>query len=80
MNCFLSLKNETFNTLIDYEMKNEKNEMEKSGIYDIVKSNERFPEFMIFGEPTNNEILVGSKGLLELNISFNGVKAHSRNP
>ena len=50
------------------------------GMYDIVKSNERFPEFMIFGEPTNNEILVGSKGLLELNISFNGVKAHSSNP
>jgi len=50
------------------------------GIYDIVKLNEKFPEFMIFGEPTNNEILVGSKGLLELNISFNGVKAHSSNP
>ena len=35
------------------------------GIYDIVNSNEVFPEVMIFGEPTNNEILVGSKGLLE---------------
>ena len=41
MNCVLSLKNETFNTLIDYEMKNEKNEMEKSGIYDIVKGCEK---------------------------------------
>lgn len=28
-------------------------------------------EIMIFGEPTDNEILVGSKGLLELDISFN---------
>lgn len=50
------------------------------GIYDIVKTNEKFPETMIFGEPTNNEILVGSKGLLELDISFKGIKAHSSNP
>ena len=50
------------------------------GIYDIVKTNEKFPEIMIFGEPTNNEILVGSKGLLELDISFKGIKAHSSNP
>ena len=50
------------------------------GIYDIVKTNEKFPETMIFGEPTNNEILVGSKGLLELDINFKGVKAHSSNP
>lgn len=50
------------------------------GVYDIVKLNEKFPETMIFGEPTNNEILVGSKGLLELDISFKGVKAHSSNP
>ena len=50
------------------------------GIYDIVATNEKFPETMIFGEPTDNEILVGSKGLLELDISFRGKKAHSSNP
>ena len=50
------------------------------GIYDIVKSNEKFPEVMIFGEPTDNEILVGSKGILEIEISFKGIKAHSSNP
>ena len=50
------------------------------GIYDIVKTNEKFPKLMIFGEPTDNEILVGSKGLLEIDISFNGIKAHSSNP
>lgn len=50
------------------------------GVYDIVRLNEKFPEIMIFGEPTNNEILVGSKGLLELEISFKGKKAHSSNP
>lgn len=51
-----------------------------SGIYDILKTNEKFPNIMIFGEPTNNEMLVGSKGLLEYELSFNGIKAHSSNP
>ena len=50
------------------------------GIYDIVKTSEIFPETMIFGEPTNNEILLGSKGILELDIKFKGIKAHSSNP
>lgn len=50
------------------------------GVYDIVKLKEEFPEFMIFGEPTNNEILVGSKGLLEYEFDFIGLKAHSSNP
>ena len=50
------------------------------GIYDIVNLNEKFPELMIFGEPTNNEILVGSKGLLEFELDFQGIKAHSSNP
>jgi len=50
------------------------------GIYDIVKTNEKFPETMIFGEPTNNEILVGSKGIFELEVNFKGIKAHSSNP
>lgn len=50
------------------------------GIKDITKTNEKFPEIMIFGEPTNNEILIGSKGLLEIDVSFNGIKAHSSNP
>lgn len=51
-----------------------------SGIYDIVKNNEKFPEIMIFGEPTNNEYLIGGKGLLEYELYFNGIKAHSSNP
>ena len=50
------------------------------GMYDIIKTNEKFPKFMIFGEPTDNEILVGSKGILELEIDFNGVKTHSSTP
>lgn len=50
------------------------------GICDIVNLNETFPEIMIFGEPTNNEMLVGSKGLLVFEFKFNGIKAHSSNP
>ncbi|MDO5555645.1 MAG: M20/M25/M40 family metallo-hydrolase [Clostridia bacterium] len=51
-----------------------------NGIYDIIKSKEIFPEIMIFGEPTNNQILIGSKGLLEYKLYFKGKKAHSSNP
>ena len=51
-----------------------------SGINELVNKNVKFPELMIFGEPTNNEILVGSKGLLEYHIDFIGKKAHSSNP
>lgn len=55
-------------------------EINFGGIKNIVKSNIKVPEIMIFGEPTNNEILVGSKGLLEYKIIFYGIKAHSSNP
>ena len=50
------------------------------GTYELVKAGEEFPEYMIFGEPTYNEILVGGKGLIEFEIYFKGVKAHSSNP
>lgn len=50
------------------------------GIYDIVNSKEKFPKVMIFGEPTNNKMLTGSKGLLEYELKFKGIKAHSSNP
>ncbi len=50
------------------------------GIYDIVKSKEEFPEYMIYGEPTNNIAYTGGKGLLEIDINFLGIKAHSSNP
>lgn len=50
------------------------------GTYELVEPKEQFPKIMIFGEPTNNEVLTGSKGLLEFDISFQGLKAHSSNP
>lgn len=51
-----------------------------SGIKDVIRQEKTFPDTMIFGEPTNNEIMVGSKGLMEYQISFKGVKAHSSTP
>lgn len=50
------------------------------GVNELVSNNERFPEYMIFGEPTNNEVLNGSKGLIEYEICFKGIKAHSSTP
>lgn len=38
---------------------------------------EKFPNYMIIGEPTNNEIMNSSKGLLELQLTFEGISAHS---
>lgn len=48
-----------------------------SGIKDVIDIEKKFPEVLIIGEPTDNEILVGSKGLIEYKVSFKGIKAHS---
>ena len=55
-------------------------EIKFSGIDELVDNGIKFPEYMIFGEPTNNDIFVGHKGLLEYKIVFEGVKAHSSTP
>lgn len=51
-----------------------------SGIKDVLKYEKDFPSTIIVGEPTNNEIVAGSKGLMEYEISFKGVKTHSSTP
>jgi len=55
-------------------------EIDFGGINELVNKNVKFPGIMIFGEPTNNEILIGSKGLLAYELEFIGKKAHSSNP
>lgn len=50
------------------------------GIKEINSLDIEIPENMIIGEPTNNEIMNGSKGLLEFKIEFKGKSAHSSNP
>ena len=47
---------------------------------ELKRYEKKFPQMMIIGEPTNNEIIVGSKGLMEYKISFKGIKTHSSNP
>ena len=51
-----------------------------SGIKDVINYENKFPSTMIIGEPTNNEIMIGSKGLMEYKIIFKGVKTHSSTP
>ncbi len=51
-----------------------------TGIKDVINYEKNFPSIMIVGEPTNNEIIVGSKGLMEYKVSFKGIKTHSSTP
>lgn len=39
------------------------------GIKEIVKKSEKFPNYMIIGEPSNNVIMNASKGLLEIKLT-----------
>jgi len=51
-----------------------------SGINELVNRNTEFPKYMIIGEPTNNEVINASKGLLEFKITFKGISSHSSRP
>ncbi len=51
-----------------------------SGIKDILKSREEFPEYIIVGEPTDNQMITGCKGLLAVRIETKGKKVHSSTP
>lgn len=50
------------------------------GIKEVVDYEKIFPNTIIIGEPTNNEVIVGSKGLMEYKISLKGVQSHSSRP
>ena len=51
-----------------------------SGINELINKKISFPKYMIIGEPTNNEIINASKGLLEFKITFKGIASHSSKP
>ena len=51
-----------------------------SGIKEVVEFEKNFPQTIIVGEPTNNEFIVGSKGLIEYKVSIKGKKTHSSTP
>ena len=47
------------------------------GIYEVVNKEKNYPEYMIFGEPTDNRACTACKGLLSLKIYTEGIKVHS---
>ena len=51
-----------------------------SGIKELLDKKIVFPDTMIIGEPTNNEIINSSKGLLDLKVIFKGLTAHASTP
>lgn len=55
-------------------------ELEFSGIKELLDKKIVFPDTMIIGEPTNNEIINSSKGLLDLKVVFKGLTAHASTP
>ena len=55
-------------------------ELEFSGIKELLDKKIVFPDTMIIGEPTNNEIINSSKGLLDLKVIFKGLTAHASTP
>lgn len=50
------------------------------GIEDVVKVENKFPEYMIFGEPTDNIECTACKGLLSCKLYTEGIKVHSSTP
>jgi len=52
-------------------------EKDFSGIKYFVNSKIKYPNYLIFGEPTNNIPMNGSKGAIEYNFEFYGKRAHS---
>lgn len=51
-----------------------------AGIKELLDKKIVFPYTMIIGEPTNNEIINSSKGLLDLKVIFKGLTAHASTP
>lgn len=51
-----------------------------TGIKEVLDVDRSNVNNFIIGEPTNNEILLGSKGLIEYKVIFDGVKVHSSVP
>lgn len=50
------------------------------GINELVENNENFTEYIIVGEPTDNKIMTGCKGLFAVKIFSSGIKVHSSTP
>lgn len=73
----IDLKNLNYGIKVFFTYSEEKN---FDGVRELLQQKETFPEYLIIGEPTNNEIVTGCKGLLVYKFIFNGIKVHSSNP
>ena len=51
-----------------------------SGIKEIIKEHIQIPQYVIVGEPTDNEFITGCKGLLAVRLKTIGKKVHSSRP
>lgn len=52
-------------------------EISFKGIKEVLEVEKQMPEFIIVGEPTNNKLITGGKGLLAVKINTTGIKVHS---
>lgn len=55
-------------------------EISFEGITEICKIEKHFPNYNIIGEPTDNLMMVGCKGLLAVELFTKGIKVHSSMP
>ena len=55
-------------------------ETDFEGINEVITDGHSFPEYILVGEPTDNIIVTGCKGLVECKLNFRGIKAHSSTP
>ena len=51
-----------------------------TGIKEIIKKKEIFPEYVLVGEPTENKEMIGCKGLFAIKLYTKGIKVHSSTP
>ena len=51
-----------------------------SGIKEIIKEHIQIPQYVIVGEPTDNEFITGCKGLSAVRLKTIGKKVHSSRP
>lgn len=55
-------------------------EISFTGIKEIISNGIDIPEYVLIGEPTDNRLVTGCKGLFSVRIYTNGIKVHSSNP
>lgn len=52
-------------------------EISFKGIKEVLQVEPQMPDYIIVGEPTDNKILTGCKGLLAIKLNTTGIKVHS---